>query len=237
MLPKQLAGLALVVSVLFINSFALPFSGDVTGMWKGAISSDVSDIYAYSNEDNPFTADFAWGIPASNSTNNLFMFNGFSFTDVEENTPFSIGDFMYRNGSTYNSVGVDGVTLSIDLDLTDPLSVDDNAFDFAFSIENTPNVSGDPVADGDIVTVMNSFSPATFNYAGVEYTLNLLGFSSDGGANIRTDFSSPENGTQCAALFAQITSDVQQVPEPGIISLLIMGFITLGGVTLSRKKY
>lgn len=234
MIPKPLVNMIVIISVLFMNSFALPFSGSILGKWCD-VDQTGYNVCAVANDDLSGTADFNWGIPATTKFDNEFSFDGYSFTDVEENTPFALGNFSYRNGSTYFSSGINGVDLSLFLTFTDPVSFN-NAFDFNFQITNTPNTTGDAVQDGDIVTAMNTYTPTTFTYSGIDYTLNLLGFSSDEGTTIRTDFSSAEGAVQEAQLIAQITSDIQNVPEPGIISLLTLGLLTLGGTALTRRK-
>jgi hypothetical protein len=235
MLPKIFIGLMLSVFVLLVNSYALPFTGSVLGEWTDIVSTDVLDISSIDNDDADGPSVFNWGMPATTDFDNQFSFDGYSFSDVEESTPFSIGSFSYRNGSTYFSSGIEGVDLSLELEFSDP-EITARTFNFGFMITNTINSTGDAVLDGDIVSVTNTYTPTTFNYSGIEYTLNLLGFSSDEGTTIRTDFSSAEGAVQEAQLYAQITSDIQSIPEPGIFSLLALGLLTLGGTALTRRK-
>ena len=123
--------------------------------------------------------------------------------------------------------------LIISMALASPL-VDSSSYDFNFSMTNTPNNTQNPVLDGDIVTVASFFSGTTFNYDTVDYTLELLGFSSDGGTTIITDFSSPEGATVSAGLYARITSDIPPtVPEP--MSLVLFG-AGLVGFAVKRRR-
>jgi hypothetical protein len=231
-----------IFSTLIIASFAIYanaefFTGSVLGEWQNVIYG-AGDVYHVSNNDASGQATFDWGVPDyfTTSFNNQFSFDGLSFTNIEDNTAFAIGNFSYRNGSTYNSTGISGVDLDVNLTIVDPLSIA-NDYNFSFSINQTPNTTGDPVADGDIVNATSGYSTTTFSFDGALYTLNLLGFSSDGGATIRTDFSSPEGATQNAQLFARITSEIpNNVPEPGILSMFVVGLITLGGFSFARKK-
>lgn len=229
------AAFATVLSCVVISSYAIPFTGSVLGQWTDVVSNNSSDIYSVNNNDAVSTASFNWGEPATTTFDNQFTFDGLSFADVEENTAFAIGNFTYRNGSTYYSEGISGVSMDLSLQITNPLNLSD-VYDFSFSIVGTPNNSGDSIIDGDIVSALNGYSSSNFTYNGINYTLNLLGFSSDGGATIRSDFSSAEGATQSAQLFARITSEIPSVPEPSSFSFLISGIVALCGFSIFRKK-
>ena len=212
---------------------AILFEGTATGSWTNVVSTDAGDVYSVNNNDAGGIATFNWGTPATTNFDNQFTFDGIgsdggSGWSALDETAFLIGDFDYRNGSTYNSVGIDGVDLSIDLAITSPLALIDT-FAFDFSITNTPNNTGNPVTDGDIVTVSSAFSPTVFNYLGTNYTLELLGFSTDGGSTIATDFSSPEGAQTAAGVYGRIT---QNVPEPSILALMGIGLLGF----MSRRK-
>ena len=98
---------------------------------------------------------------------------------------------------------------------------------------NTPNSSGDPTTDGDIVTVTSGVSNTTFDYLGQTYTLELLGFSKDNGVTIVTDFSSPEGETATAGLYARIIPPTD-IPDTGAtLAMLGLGLL---GVGMIRRK-
>ncbi len=232
MILKKITSTVLSLCLITVSANAGFFSGTAVGTF-GDVDHGFGDLYAITNGGE----SFEWGIPATRcGQNNRFTFASGGFSDIMENTAFAIGDFYYQNGSTFYSTGINGVKLSINLTLTAPV-VEEVIFDCNFALINTPNRTGNPYIDGDIVTVATTASPVTFTYLGNDYALNLLGFSSDGGTTIRTDFSSPEGMSQTAQLMASIvTAEPANIPEPGILSLFILGLSSIGSLALLRRK-
>jgi hypothetical protein len=207
------------------NASAIVFTGTATGSWT---NPDATFGYSIANNDAGGTATVNWGTPATTNFNNQFEFDGVGSDGLPGwsanlNDVFLLGDFAYRNGAVTNH-DFNGVDLSVTLDMVSPLALTES-FDFDFRVTNTPNNTGNPVLDGDIVTVINTLSTTVFNFAGTNYTLEILGFSSDGGATVRTDFSSPEGATANAGIYGRITGNI---PEPGSLALVALGLIGLG---------
>ncbi|SDJ34717.1 choice-of-anchor K domain-containing protein [Lutimaribacter saemankumensis] len=211
---------------------AATFSGTATGAWT---NPDGTFGYAINNADAGGTADVTWGTPISGSTDNLWSFDGAGSDGgagwtAGVGSVFSVGDFSYRNGSV-TSTNFAGADLSVTLAITSPLSVTE-LFSFEFDVINTPNNTGDPVLDGDIASIVSGASSQTFTYLGDKYTLNLLGFSSDGGSTIVSGFNVPENATAGASLYGKIT--LAPIPLPAGAPLLLTG--VAGFAWLRRRK-
>lgn len=209
------------------------------GEWSGVVSTSIHDLYWIHNEDEGGSALFRWGTAAAGSVDNHFDFDGIgsdlgpTATDPESwiDNPFLIGDFSYQNGMTYHSIGIEGVDLTITLD---GLGRGPSSHEFHFSITNTPNTSGDPISDGDVVTVASLLSNTAFLWNNGFYTLELSGFSLDRGRTLSFEFLSPEDSRASAGLYARIIPDDRQPipqPEPGTFFLLAFGF---GGAWVFR---
>jgi len=197
------------------------------------------DRVAVHNYDDWASALFYWGVPRDDIFCNQFMFNGKGdvanpdwTTGVGE--PFLMGDFRYRNMRTMFSSTVNGIDLSLSLNFSASAGLDVGPlfFDFSFSIQDIPDIKGDPILDADIVTFSNTSSPAAFSYLETDYTLEMLGLSSDGGKTFLSGFTNPEGSSQTAGFYALI-SEAETVPLPP--ALLLMG-IGLGGIVLLRMK-
>ena len=224
---------------------SVSFSGTAVGSWTN-VDSQSSDRFSVFNYDEWSVAIFRWGMPLA-IFDNQFTFNGkgggpFDSQWIAEiGDPFLIGNFSYRNERTGFSSTVKGVDLNIALSLSSPtgMNADSFLFDFSFYINNTPNTTGDPLGDplidADIVTIGNTSPPAEFKYLDADYILEVLGFSSDGGENIVTNFINPEGSSKRAGVYGRI-SETAPVPEPATIFLLGVGLAGIAGFRIKSKK-
>jgi len=223
---------------------AITFSGTASGSW---LNPDVqpTDVWSISNNDLGGNAIFTFGEPPSSTSTkppastavSAMFFDGVGSDgdpawSGNPDVPFRVGILSYNNEPTSGSATVKGVDLAVKLTITSPLGL---ATDFLihFKITVTPNTGG-PLESADIVTVSSSFTPAVFEHNGIDYTLQLLGFSSDGGTTLRTDFTTQEGAKSNARLYAQIApEDIPSVPDNGM-TLAMMG-IGLAGVGASMR--
>jgi len=237
----RLVFLSIFISLNLLGvAIATSFYGTAVGSWEN-IKSQPQDVTFVLNNDVGGAAIFRWGLPVTTLFDNQFIFDGLGSDygagwAAEIGTPFLLGSFDYQNGSTAFSSTVNGVDLGIALLIESPtgLDVDTFVFDFSFFIGNTPNTTGDHLLDADIVTVTNNSRPFNFNYLDTDFTLELIGLSSDGGASIITGFSNPEGSVKSIGIYGQI-SETAPVPEPATLILLGTGLIGLAG--FGRRKF
>ena len=126
-------------------------------------------------------------------------------------------------------VDVELIPLTVTLDFISPGNFA-KSFTFDFDVELTPNNTGDPVLDADVLTPPSFFSPQTFTFEGEELTLALLGFEQDG--TVVENFVLPENAATTANLIAQINESPPKVPEPTSMLGLLLG---VGAIAASKK--
>jgi hypothetical protein len=241
---KILASIAIIISLGCESASAVTVTGSTVGRFTNVNDTTNASVYSINNNDIGDVARFNWGttdcpacVVPPTPFDNQFTFDGVGSDGgtwvANPDSPFLLGTFTYRNGSTINSIGVAGIDLAADITVLDPVgaAVTDN---FAFHITNTPNNSGNPVTDGDIVTVNSGAATLLFSYLNVNYYLEVLGFSKDGGATIASNFSSPEGQTAQAGLYARITATTTAVPEPS--SMILLGMGAFGAISARRRR-
>lgn len=203
---------------------AFTVGGTSSGSWELPLLEDRNGYEWLSNQNGGTENRLTWGVGIPGSFSNYVQYDGVNFNS-DLNSLFSLGNLSYRNGSTYsntnfasNSGKLDAdIPLNIVLSLASPSPVT-LSFNFLFNILSTPNVTGNPVLDGDRLRfAMAGSTSQTLNYGGMAYTLELLGFSSDEGETILSEFNSPEDTTATASLYGKITGTElpkESVPEP-----------------------
>lgn len=213
-----------------------------TGTSSASISLPAGTYGAsLSNEDGGTNNKMTWGTPVNGSFTNYIQYDGLGF-NTGLDTLFAVGNFIFRNGTVWgNSNNFTGdFPLDVKLSFTNPL-VGDEQFQYTFNYEATTNIHNDPVLDADILKFpTNGFTSDTFNFDGVDYTLMLMGFSSDGGNTFVSEFDSPEESTAEAMLYAQIRATsipkpTKSIPEPTTIAGLGLFGVYLAGSFKKRR--
>lgn len=206
------------------NAQALTFVGSSSGTW-GTPDPGTNSSPVFSGVG---TNTFTWGDPDGFGVGtNQLTFNGNAFS-TGVNTLFQVGNLTYFNGTTLLATTVDSVPLDVKLAFTNPSSLNE-VFDFNFKLISTPN-TGTPEENADFVFPLSSFGDRSFNIGGVNYTLQLTGFSQDGGATTVSEFHVLEGATTTAAIFGKIS----KVPEPTALGGL--GLVGLYFVARRRHK-
>lgn len=237
---------ALAVGALLAFSYpaaAITFDGSATGSWGSftGVPDNPTPNVTESNNDSAnggvASVQFGTGSPGNP---NSFTFDGAgsdlsaavgAFSGVAPGQLFNLGHFTYFNGITTAGTAINAITLDIALSLTQPGDANpaNSNYSYNFAIDITPNLTGDPILDGDIVTIENGVTSSTFTSGGVTYTLALEGFSTDGGNSFTSQFLSPEGSTAQADIYAVITEPrLVDVPEPATLVVLCTALVGFG---------
>ncbi len=137
---------------------------------------------------------------------NVLTFTPEHFDTITPNTWFNFGQLLLLNGTTFYDSEASGVTLSVNLSLTQPaLNVTTHIELGLISTENT----SDRLASADIVELDNPTTDVRVTIDGVSYRLELSWTTLDPGAGVvqGNKFLVFEGATASAVLRARFTSN------------------------------
>lgn len=207
-----------------------------TALWSAPAGGSAVQL----NVTNGDFIDLRWGTPMTPGGNRSGL--GFdpaippSLT-VTDNTTFLLGTLRHYNFPVHSAVSFAELGLGTAIAGADPAV---QTFRFRFDIDETPNAqpcpfpSTNPCADRIVVLPLDT--GATFLIGGESYTLDLLGFSVDGGQSFVNFFLSEEGQISEAGLYARFTAPPPPVTvsEPVSLSLLAAGLF--GVLVFTRRR-
>ncbi|MCG8636588.1 MAG: THxN family PEP-CTERM protein [Desulfobacterales bacterium] len=216
-----------------VNALTL---SSVDGDWTGATGGlyvNYRDGVAV-NYGNGLEDQIRWGRPASGNGQSGLGFTGSasygSPLTFDSGEAFSIGQLRHFNNPIRSGSAASEAFLDISMSFSDPDGLD-NVFDFTLGIDETPNTS-DPEESADHISISDGSMTQVFEYAGIQYTFELLGFG-ETADDLVSSFTSYEGGTNDTELWGKITAS-NPVPEP--TTMLLFGFGLLGFANVARRK-
>lgn len=165
-----------------------------------------------------------WGTPAYGGGTSEK--SGLGFTGVGPSTfglgeIFQVGQLRHFNNVISLGTAASAVNLSLFLNFDNPIAT--QSFNLNLQIDETPSggtcayFSITPCADK--ISISETSLSNQFSVAGINYTLQLLGFSLTPGGFPINEFISQEGGTNQALLFAKVTAaEPEPVPEPATLA-------------------
>lgn len=249
---QKLSLLAAALMMSGVASAAVVTLDPISDAWQNNVGG--TNVTLDATGIAPATASARWG----NEQNDNDLQSGYDFQtvatpidiDVPPGNSFLLGTFTHLN----NIISAGTSITSIQLALSAGVSVDGNSattsnFVFNFAHNETDNQASDcsngdgtTTANGlgvhvngcaDIISVMSADTTDSFTIDGVQYTLSITGFSTDGGLTIVDSFLTTEAANNNAQLFGAITA-VVNVPEPASLALIGVGL--LGFAAMRRRK-
>ena len=233
----KLTGLSLLLLVFSSPLYALPVTVLTVGAdWTNVTIPEggIDTVQYFDNDGIAGNEEIQFGTPASNAGPSGYLFEGAAPTEftVETGDIFSLGDFTHTNQPVWDSITGAQLNITTDLMIAGVL-LGEGPFSFSFLHNETTNACDtglDPDCSNDLVSFSSLETSDSFFVDGIEYTLELIGFSVDG--VFATEFSTVEGQINTAQLLGTFTA-TESVPAPPAFVLLALGLV---GVALSRRS-
>lgn len=188
------------------------FSGAEEGSWGNAIGgSNLVTSIQNSGTTSTFNSgntklDLGNGQYLDAGVQNSLSFTPATFNSITPNTWFDFGAMQILNGTTFYNSEATGVTLTVNLNLTQPTISATTHVDLG--LVSTPNTS-DRLASADIVQLINPTTDFTVNIDGVQYRLELQWVSLDPSSSVvqGNNLLVYEGATAAVELRARFTSN------------------------------
>ncbi|MES2626993.1 MAG: THxN family PEP-CTERM protein [Pseudomonadota bacterium] len=204
---------------------------NVTGVWQNVVPQSALTEIEYQTVGGVTQVRWGQNVKPINQKSG-YGFDGAAPAAV----PFFLGtDFLLGTFTHYNlPISLNSSILSAELLVNFSITVDDVVVgdvvlaSFLHNETNNQTCSPKPSCTDDHVTLTATSGTTIFNYAGFEYTLDIIGFSTNGGATTIETFDTIENRNNTAGLYATLTSRPISVPEPGTLGLFGMALLAIG---------
>ena len=193
------------------------FQVEFSGTWGEAEPGPNPNPKTYPT-DPPNT--FRWGESVEEELKpNSLLFEDSVPSSSKIGQQFEVGKLTFFNGSIFSDTAVESVPLDIKLEL-DTLEGEptiNKTFTFNLDLDTTEDTSDEIDDWSDFVYFPKVLPTETFKFDGQTYTLELTGFSQDGGDTLVNRFRVMEQEVDIASLFAKIRlapKDIERLEDP-----------------------
>ncbi len=163
------------------------FSGSGNGSWgnqtggSNLVTSATNGIPTSTFKHGNTKLDLGNGQFLDAGVENVLSFTREDFSTITPNTWFKFGEMLMLNGTTFYDSEASGVTLTVNLNMTQPTV--STVVHIDLKLTSTENTS-DRLASADIVELKNPTTNVTVTIDGIVYTLELSWATLDPGAGV-----------------------------------------------------
>lgn len=202
----------------------------VNAVWQNVTPVSVTNTnIQYQTVGN--SVQVRWGAasqPISSRSGYGFAAAALPVADLSLGNPFLLGNFTHFNLPITAGTSITGAELRVSFQITvDGIAINDMVLASFIHTETPNSCTPLPTCANDLVSLQTTSSTTQFVHNNVEYTLDVLGFSTNNGGNIVEDFSTVENRNNTASLYAKLVGQPLNVPEPETMGLLGMALVAL----------
>ncbi|MEM1297001.1 MAG: choice-of-anchor K domain-containing protein, partial [Verrucomicrobiota bacterium] len=181
------------------------FSGNLAPTWTNVTGGENLEyqVTVVSSQETSLahgdTTIFIGGEEQEAGTANSLSFEAKSF-DSSLDQSFSMGELSFYNGSTFNQSDADSATLSIDLSLSEPTTLQ-QTITIPLALVSTPN-SDDSYDSADAINMSKQSFNLSQSIEGVNYRLRIeFGPAQDGGFGTGSSISAFEGAQVKAEIY------------------------------------
>ncbi len=160
-----------------------------------------------------------WGQSTGSGTSGL-GFQGANNTVVSNENPFLVGTLVHFNNPTADGTQIDGVLLTVAVDVATAGGSFGLSVPTSLAIDNTANTapcpypSNTPCSDAITIVSLGEDLDATEVLGDTSFTLTILGFQNSSGQLV-TQFISQEGSSNSVRLFARLEQNTRPVANAG----------------------
>jgi len=198
--------------------------GLIQSAWGNVVIDDPNTLTGVG------TNEITWNMSLSSGDHSGFRFDNTTPFSTQTNTAFSLGDFTYINYPTGENLESAELYIDAFIDIGGTF-LNTNSMSVPFSLHPISGKCGNPICTRDQIKLKGSESLGTFNVGGMEYSLDILGFMTDG--KLKNVLHVFDNDQSTASLMAEFRA--VKLSEPGTFGLLLAGLTAL--VWSRRRVY
>ena len=218
---SSILAVAILVIFLAVPAAAVNASVSSEGLFSDPVGDGAGSVLVCGPDPRCSSgpvSQIRWGQSTGSGSSGL-GFQGTSIV-VSDETPFLVGTLVHFNNPTADGTQIDGVLLTVDVDVATAGGSFDLSVPTSLAIDNTANTapcqypSNTPCADAITIVSLGEDLSSTAVLGDTSFTLTILGFQNSSGQLV-TQFVSQEGSSNSVRLVARLEQNTRPVASAG----------------------